>query len=269
MSEIGTLEPAAPARDVALCRSVLYQALSLGFLPPDPQTIARLGRRTSVEALAEASRVLDETEGAFLAGKTLDLAAHDDSENRSRLEQTYRLLFGHVARGPVPPYETEYGQDELFQKPQEMSDIAGFLKAFDLQLDPAAHERIDHIACELEFAAFLARKEAHALEIGDATMLEETHKATRLFLKDHLARFVPSFAARIRREASGFYAALAELCLALVESDCRRYDAPLGPTALRLRLPIEDNVPMACGTAEGCPGSCDPGAPAEETETGG
>lgn len=265
MSEVGTLGPVAE-RDVALCRSVLYQALSLGFLPPDPQTVARLGRKSSVEALAEASRLLDEEGGTGFAGKTLALAAQEDSADLHRLRHAYQRLFGHVARGPVPPYETEYGQDEMFQKPHEMSDIAGFLGAFELQLDPAAHERVDHIACELEFAAFLARKEAHALETGDQPMRAETRKAMRLFLRDHLARFVPSFVARVRRESSGFYAALADLCLALVESDCRRHETPLGPATLRLRLPIEDNAPMACGTGEGCPGDCDPGPAGEETE---
>ena len=264
MNDLETLAPPASARDVALCRSILYQALSLGFLTPDPQTVARLGRKSSVKALAEASRIVDAEADTRLADKTLALAAQPDSADRPRLQQTYLRLFGHVARGPVPPYETEYGQDEMFQKPQEMSDIGGFFAAFDLQLDPEAHERIDHIACELEFAAFLARKEAHALEVADEPMLAETRKAMRLFLKDHLARFVPSFAGRIRRESSGFYAALGELCLALVESDCRRYQTPLGPAALRLRLPIEDNAPMACGTAESCPGGCDPEAGDEE-----
>ncbi len=140
-----------------------------------------------------------------------------------------------------------------------MSDVAGIMKAFGLKLDSSAHERIDHIACELELAAFLARKEAHAVEIGDAAMLEQTRKAMRLLLKDHLGRFVPSFAVRLRHaDPQGFYGALAELCRELVESDCRRFGAPLGPESLRLKLAMDDNAPMACGSPAGCPGACDP-----------
>lgn len=246
------------ARDVALCRSLLYQAVSLGFLPPDHRMIERLGEESSAAALAEAALLLDAESGTRLAPKTLALAVQADSTDLRGLQQAYRRLFGHVAQGSAPLYETEYGPDEIFQKPQEMSDIAGFLGAFRLRLDPEARERIDHVSCELEFAAFLARKEAHAIEIRDEEMLLQTRRAMRLFLKDHLARFVPSFAGRIRRQAEGFYAVLAELCLALIESDCRRYEAPLGPAALRLRLLVEDNAPMACGSAEGCPGACDP-----------
>ena len=248
-------------RDIALCRSLLHQALSLGFLPPGELTCERLGRESSAAALAEAAMVLDDESGTCLAGKTRALSAPQDAADSTALAASYRTLFGHTARGLVPPYETEYGEDEIFQKPQEMSDIAGFMSAFGLKLDPACHERVDHIACELEFAAFLARKEAHAREIGDARMLEETRKAMRLFLRDHLGRFVPSFAGRLRRvDPQGFYGALGDLCLGLVESDCRRYEVALGPAPLRLRIPIEDGAPMACGPVEGCPGACDPDA---------
>ena len=247
-------------RDIALCRSLLYQAVSLGFLPPADQTIERLGRESSAAALAEAARVLDDEAGTCLAEKTRGLSAPKEAVDAEALARSYENLFGHTARGPVPPYETEYGEDEVFQKPHEMSDVAGLMSAFGLRLDPQARERVDHIACELELAAFLARKEAHAVEIGDATMLEQTRRAMRFLLEDHLGRFVPSFAGRLRREdPGGFYDALGELCQELVKSDCRRYDAPLGPDALRLKIPLEDNTPMACGSEAGCPGACDPG----------
>ncbi|MCI0568554.1 MAG: molecular chaperone TorD family protein [Acidobacteria bacterium] len=245
-------------RDIALCRSLLYQAVSLGFLPPTELTIERLGRESSAAALAEAAAYLDDQDGTALAPRTRTLAAPVDALDSQALTTSSMNLFGHTARGPVPPYETEYGEDEIFQKPHQMSDVAGIMGAFGLKLDPSAHERIDHIACELELAAFLARKEAHAVEIGDAAMLEQTRKAMRLLLRDHLGRFVPSFAGRLRHaDPQGFYGALAELCRELVEADCRRYDAPLGSESLRLKIPIHDNAPMACGSAAGCPASCD------------
>jgi putative dimethyl sulfoxide reductase chaperone len=246
-------------RDIALCRSLLYQAVSLGFLPPTQQTIERLGRESSAAALAEAAAYLDDRYKTSLAPRTRALAKPAEARDRRALVVSAMNLFGHTPKGPVPPYETEYGEDEIFQKPHQMSDVAGIMSAFGLKLDSSAHERIDHIACELELAAFLARKEAHAVEIGDDSMLEQTRKAMRLLLKDHLGRFVPSFAGRLRhQDPVGFYGALAELCRELVESDCRRYDAPLGSETLRLKLPMEDNTPMACGSPEACPGACNP-----------
>ncbi|HEU4400827.1 MAG TPA: molecular chaperone TorD family protein [Candidatus Polarisedimenticolia bacterium] len=255
---------AARALDVALCRSLLYQALALGFRTPTARTLSRLAGADETLALAEAAAVLDADGGTGLAPKVRALAASPDAGTSESLAATYRHLFGHTVRGPIPPYETEYGDDTLFQKPQEMSDIAGFLRAFGLVVDPRRSERIDHVSCELEFLAFLSRKEAHALETGDEAMRAETRRATRLFLKDHLARFVPSFTQRVESaDPGGFYGRLAALCRDLVRSECARFEAPAGPEMLRLRLPLDDNAPIACGGAEGCaPG---PGGPGDAT----
>ncbi len=255
------------ARDVALCRSILYEALALGFRRPTARTMERLGTPDAVAALAEAAALLDEDASPAasdrsdgLAGRVRALARVPDGASLELLTLGHLKLFGHTVRGPVPAYETEYGEDTLFQKPQEMSDIAGFLAAFGLVLDPHKHERIDHISCELEFLAFLARKEAHALESGSAAMRDETRRAVRLFLKDHLARIVPSFARRVvAADPAGFYGLLARLCDAFVRTECERYEAPAGPEMLRLRLPIDDGAPLACGVPGGCglPEPCD------------
>ena len=264
-------------RDTALCRSLLYEALSLGFRPPVARTIERLAAPDAVAALAEAAGYLDEEaprppadRRSGLAARVRALAGASDARAVETLMASHLGLFGHTVRGPVPAYETEYGEDTLFQKPQEMSDIAGFFSAFGLVLDPRRHERIDHISCELEFMAFLSRKEAHALEAGDTEMHRETRRAARLFLRDHLARFAPSFARRAAAgDPSGFYGRLALLCLDFMKAECDRYEAPPGPEMLRLRLPIDDGAPMACGTAEGCgvPGPC--GGPGEPGPDGG
>ncbi|MBI2080724.1 MAG: molecular chaperone TorD family protein, partial [candidate division NC10 bacterium] len=162
-----------------------------------------------------------------------------------------RRLFGHTARGRVPPYETAYGEDSPFQPAQEMSDLAAFFRAFGLALRPAGHERIDHISCECEYLLFLARKEACALERGDQAMREETRRAARLFLRDHVGRFAPAFGKRLAREdPGGFYGALGELCAAFVTQECAWARVAAGPEVLRLRSPSGADAPMACGTGE-------------------
>jgi DMSO reductase family type II enzyme chaperone len=257
------------ARAVALCRSLLYEALAIGFRRPTEVTRTRLLTEDAAAALAEAAAVLDEEVPLPSAGTQDGLAAlvkalarSDDGRTLESLLLSHLKLFGHTVRGPVPPYETEYGEDTLFQKPQEMSDVAGFLSAFGLVLNTAKHERIDHVSCELEFLAFLSRKEAHAIETENASMLEETRRAARLFLRDHLGRFLPSFARRVEGvDKDGFYGRLARLGIDFLEKECERYDAPAGPEMLRLRLPIDDGAPLACGAPDGCgvPGPC--GAP--------
>ncbi len=237
--------------DLALCRSILYEALVLGFKTPTAETISRLISQEANRALADAAAVLDDKTGTDLAFSVGRLSTPQVPISLAALEASFRLLFGHTVRGAVPPYETEYGEDSLFQPPQEMSDLGGFYHAFGLTLQPSEHERIDHLACECEFLLFLARKEAHALLQADADMLKETRRATRLFLRDHLGRWAPAFGWKLAREdRGGFYGALGELLVAFVTHECARVGVAAGPQLLRLRSTSVGDVPMACGTGE-------------------
>jgi hypothetical protein len=98
----------------------------------------------------------------------------------------------------------------------------------------------------------LARREAHALETADAAMLEQTRRAARLFLRDHVGRWAPAFGRRLGREGAGsFYGALGNLCTLFVTRECRRAGVPAGPELLRLRSTEDAATPMACGSS--CP----------------
>jgi DMSO reductase family type II enzyme chaperone len=245
--------------DLALARATLYSALALGFRPPTEETIARLGSQDAMAALAGAAALLD-------PAREFDLAVISSllTPNCSlfTLTEAHRALFGHTARTAVPPYETEYGNEALFQQPQELGDLMGFYNAFGLTLNCAAHERLDHISCECEFLSFLALKEAYVLEQGDQETREEINKAQRLFLKDHLGRFLPTFAQKLSdADPSGFYAALAQLCLSFTTQESARFSIPLGGANLTLRPADDDRVPMACGNGTECtamPGACAP-----------
>ncbi len=148
--------PPGPELYEALARSAVYVALGLGFAPPERGEVRdRLASREGSEALAEALAAAGCEE---LAGAARRLSA------RPPVAGTFRRLFGHTARGAVPPYGAEYGSATLFQQPHRLADLAGFYAAFGMRVDPAEHERVDHVRCQLEFLAFLARKEAHEIE---------------------------------------------------------------------------------------------------------
>jgi TorA maturation chaperone TorD len=243
--------------DLALCRSAICEALALGFRPPTEETVVRLASAEGTSALADAAAVLDEAWGTGLAelirrvptGEPAGKPASPRRPSMDLLEADYLRLFGHTARGPVPPYETEYGEDSVFLPAQEMGDLAAFFRAFGLALNPCERERIDHISCEFEFLCFLARKEAYAIERGRGPMRDDTRGAARLFLRDHLGRFAPAFGKQLaRKDPAGFYGALGELCAAYVTHECGRAGVPAGPEFLRLRSPSDGNAPMACGT---------------------
>jgi len=244
-------DPRSDEVDIALCRSILYEALALGFRPPTPETISRLASAEGAHALAAAAAVLDSVWDSDLAPLAHRPSAPRPPCSLADFHASFRRLFGHTARGAAPPYETEYGEDALFQPPQEMSDLGGFYQAFGLTLRPSEHERIDHIACECEFLLFLARKEAYALVHDDAAMLEETRRATRLFLRDHLGRWAPAFGRKLGREGQGgFYGALGDLLVGFVAHECARVGVAAGPDLLRLRSASLGDAPMACGSGD-------------------
>ncbi len=237
--------------DRALCRSALYEAVALGCRPPTPETTARLASREGAGALADAAGILDDAWGSTLAAATRQLAQPLTLE---ALTADFHHLFGHTARGPVPPYETEYGADSVFQPMDEMSDLVAFYRAFGLRLRPGAHERPDHLSCECEFLAFLARKEAYALGREDRAMLDATRQAGRRFLRDHLGRWAPAFGRTLaRHDADGFFGALGVLCTDFVTRECARVGIPAGPEWLRLRSTALPPVPAACDPPESAP----------------
>lgn len=245
--------------DLALCRATLYSAVALGFRPPSEETIGRFANCEEVAALADAAAILD-VDGRLGFVARVEALAKAGRVGVAALASFYVALFGHTARGPVPPYETEYGNEALFQQAQELGDLMGFYNAFGLTIKCGGYERSDHISCECEFLSFLALKEAYALERRDSQMLEETRKAQRLFLKDHLARFLPAFVHKLSRaDRSDFYSALAELCLQFVTQESARLNVTFGGLNLALRPAEDDQVPMACGTGTECiamPGAC-------------
>ncbi len=251
-------EPVEEEGRLTLCRAIIYDALALGFRPPTKETLGRLGSVEGTEALLDASAPFDSN----LRDCVVTMAQAGHKSDIQALSGTFRTLFGHTTRGAVPPYETEYGGDTLFLQPQEMSDIAGFLNAFGLIVDPSGHERVDHISCECEFLRFLCQKEAYALVNDEVAMMEETRRAERLFLKDHLGRFGPAFGRKVlRMDPEGFYGALGKLCAAFIEFECRRSDIPVGPENLQLRPALHKDVPMACGSGTDLlqiNGSCEP-----------
>ena len=245
----------------ALARATLYSVLALGFRAPAENNVVRLVSPPDSRWMAEAATIFDPDATDELPGAVAALS-NAGRVDIAVLSSSHVALFGHTARGSVPPYETEYGNEALFQQPQELSDLMGFYRAFGLTLKLGEYERPDHISCECEFLSFLALKEAYALEHQQAEMLEETRKAHRLFLKDHLGRFLPTFARKLSREdRGGFYAKLGDICLRIVTQESARLNIAMGGFNLPLRPADDDRVPMACGSGTECtamPGACVP-----------
>jgi TorA maturation chaperone TorD len=128
-----------------------------------------------------------------------------------------------------------------------LADVAGFYRAFGLQPSDGQPEIEDHVCAELELMSVLAYKEAWATAERHAAGLEVTRDAQRAFLRDHLGRWGPAFAARVSAAAPpGTYPAAAAVLIGWLAADCARWEVT--PEPLEGVSEAED-TPFACPMA--------------------
>jgi len=139
------------------------------------------------------------------------------------LASHYRRIFGHTPGGACPLYELSWLKAGDFASEQELADIGGFYRAFGVAL--SARERMDHVAVELEFLAYLAHLEARAAEEGREQPREVARQGQRSFLRDHLGRWTPALFERMEARApEGFYLRLALWARLELDGLCRELD---------------------------------------------
>ncbi len=231
----------------ALERSRVYQLLSDAFTFPEEESF----RMLKSSFLNELTVQLDHTNGG---DEEFDFCPLRESVDRlgnvSHLASEYTRSFGHTLSTECPPYETQYEFPHVFQQTQALADIAGFYRAFGLQISDSAGERLDHITVELEFMGFLAYKHAYAMAHHGEEQVQICLDALRKFMEEHLGRWVPTFAARLARKAgNGFYKELAELTAWWVLKDAER----LGVRPSELREPTPASLEPEEGGCFSCP----------------
>jgi TorA maturation chaperone TorD len=228
----------APTVELALSRSKLYLLLSWGFLYPEEEEFYNyLQEGEFVEdglaAIETLEKSLDATKATgkirdLIAPmkKFLDQIADWEQENFktwefSDLQDEHRRVFSNVISLDAPPYETLFGNEHVFQQSHTMGDIAGYYKAFGLELAEVVHERLDHLSVELEFLHFLAYKESYALCHDGEEKLQIVVDAEKKFVRDHVGRWAPLFADMASKKAQrGFFMLLCELSKAYLKFEC-------------------------------------------------
>lgn len=201
-----------------LARSHVYQFISAGFSYPDPMLVqllqSRLPDTESCLLLLEDQHALE----VLRPLKSVLLSCSPDT-----VETAYLQSFGHTISTECPPYEAEYDQAHIFQKSQALADIAGFYRAFGLELEPTLKDRLDHISVELEFMHFLCLKEAYASAKGHPEeQLALCREAQAKFLGDHLGQWVLAFVQRLEKKAVGnLYGLMGHLLTAFLTFEMR------------------------------------------------
>jgi DMSO reductase family type II enzyme chaperone len=234
--------------DVALRRSDLYLWLSRAFRYPDAEIVASLNEPALTLLEAMLDQVAGGTREALHPALAILRATLTDPD-LAQHQSEYRQVFGHTESSPCPPYETRYGSRHLFQQTQQLSDIAGFYRAFGLDVSDDAKERPDHLAVELEFLHFLCFKEAYALEHHGPEQAELCRDAEVRFLQDHLLPWAPSFARRLQDTAgSGFYKSLGMLIVTFLSTEEARLGChPADEAALQPIAFLPEGCSFSCG----------------------
>lgn len=248
----------------AAARSFAYRFLAEAFAFPEPDGWHWVRDGATREALAEAIRVawpgvpgLVAMAGAAArsaAGVGLETARAD-----------HLRAFGYTIRGACPPHEIEYGDnkaDALF-RPHRLADLGALYRAFGIEMEDAVRERQDHLAIECEFASILAARSAHAIETGNADGIAACEGAWRLFMREHLGRWIQAFASRLEasRPAAWMRDAVA-LLLGIVRADCAALGIVPGSADIQLvsyDARDGDLCTEECGLAGARPGGMPPG----------
>lgn len=238
------VQPTSATREdlaLSLDRARVYRALAQLFRVPDAHSV-REAREHNLPELCQALDRLTggaEVDGLDLSGEARSLCDLFEDADAERLQRAYEVAFDESSGKRCAATE----MDQLDGPPQleltrnfEMADVAGFYKAFGVEMGPGA-ERPDHVTAELEFMNLLAVKEAVALQDeGAGEHAEVCRDASRAFLRDHLGRFAPRLGERLLEgENDPVYASAGRLLGGFVAFDAERIDADGAPA---LHLPI-------------------------------
>jgi len=157
-------------------RAATYEVLARCLAYPD---------EGSLQALGELVRI---AESLLTSGPVARLGAILQSLAPGELETAHIGTFTAVTSPDCPTYESAFVCTDPGQQPVIMADVAGYYRAFGLELAAGAM-RPDDVSVELSFLGYLCRKEAYALEHLGAPRVKQARRIQRLFLREHLGRW--------------------------------------------------------------------------------
>lgn len=238
-------------------RAQAYTGLAVAFDRPGDDLEAALADGRLVQALADVG---DALENPSLQAAAADLSSVDTDHHP--LATAYATHFGLESGGDVSIYELAYSPGSLVTNTDQLADIAGFYRAFGLDLPDGARDRADALPIQLEFVGFLAMRRAQYRVMGDDEALDIVTDATAAFLEDHLGRWLPRFVETARDAVDHpAYLALLDALSSLLAEDLERFDAePIvfeeTPTAPLESITdfddAEGRLELSCGAASPC-----------------
>lgn len=195
-----------------IARGAVYGFLARALAFPTDDHLATLhGTAASILSLVATG---DDTVDELLRDAAQALSGAGET-----LRRAHTATFPPIESRDHPPHESAYASGDIFVQTDVMADVAAFYRAHGLQTGGRFRERPDHICTELDFMAFMARKEAHALAELGPDEIEECRQTQAHFLRDHLACWGPAFGQRLGTLAPDPYRVIGRLLRAWLELD--------------------------------------------------
>lgn len=161
------------------------------------------------------------------------------------LRSEYIAIFDQ-AKSLNPLYETEYGRERAMFKANELSDIAGFYRAFGFEMNQEGdRDMVDHISVELEFYSLLLMKCLYLQQAQDLNGCEIVHDGMKKFMDSHLGRFVPAILERDGVKASETYSGIFAWVEEVVAAECLRIG--VSPETAKWFSSQAEGENMCCG----------------------
>lgn len=197
--------------EAAKARSGLYALFCLLTAPLEGWQVDWLQRRLRRVAKVLGSRLAFPGIGAGLLDLRQALRGAAVPELVVEHERLDRL---------APPYESHYRNPDGLLMGVTAGDVIRFYREAGLTTDAGWRDLPDHLWAELEFMAYLAEQEAACWQRNLLPLADRWLALEERFLKEHLTRWVPAYAARVRQaEPLGFYLGVAELLAESVRLD--------------------------------------------------
>jgi len=183
-------------------REVVYRFLAWLFLYPDTDRLQRLKAAAAELSHDDWWRDLPLTpsfERLFAILSAVDEAAAKDIVNE------YNRLF--LVKPQAPAHETFYLDGTGQFRGWMASKLEGIYAKNGLAISPTLNEMPDHLAVELEFMSHLCS----ITNTEDSEMIEAAIVSQRAFLTQHLAKWFPKFAKKVKEaEPQHHYGAAVE-----------------------------------------------------------
>lgn len=130
----------------------------------------------------------------------------------------YTRLFIGPFKTIAPPYSSVYlGNDGTLFGAETQQVLDYYLKS-GVEFNFSTNDLPDHIAVELEFLHYLSAHEIITIEKGDVQIAANYADLQKIFLDNHLKKWVPEFCKRINSDTNEpFYRSLATLFINLIQ----------------------------------------------------